>query len=117
MTRESPATFIAYEDLAANRRVKFHTGTNEIEYADAADNFIGVTIEAGADGEGVAVELKRAARGSVEVELASSCSASDVLYGADDGKVSTVSSAADRFGIACEDGSASGAIVEALIDD
>lgn len=117
MVRESPATFEAYEDLETARRVKFHTGTNKIEYADAAEDFIGVTINSGLEGEGVDIALKRAAGGTVEIELAGACSAGNTLYGAADGKVATSSTGTDKYGIAVEDGSASGAIIESIIDD
>lgn len=117
MTRQSPATFIAYEALEAHRRVKFHTGTDQLEYADAAEDFEGVTQESAAAGEGVSIELKRAATGTVEIEAAGVITAGATIYGAVDGKVSASSTGNDKFGKAIEAASGDGAVIEAIIDD
>ncbi len=117
MYNEGIRTFAAGEILAANRRVKLTTGTaNQVEYADAADDFIGVTlILAVAIGDSVSVKLKNA-EGSVEVEAAGAITVNTVIYGAADGKVSASSTNNDKFGRAFEAASGDGAIIEAVID-
>lgn len=109
-------TFTAGEALAAARRVKLSSGYGtQVEYADHGDDFIGVTIDAAASGDAVAVKLKNGP-GTVEVECSAAVSAGDTLYGADDGKVSSASTSNDKFGFALEAGSASGAVIEAICD-
>jgi hypothetical protein len=90
---EGVKTFKAGEDLEARRRVKIESGTTndppEIVYADAGEDFIGVTEYAVSDGDLVAVKLN-SAPGTFEVEcvIDSAISRGTVLYGAADGKVS-----------------------------
>lgn len=111
-------TFVAGEALEAHRRVKLSTGYgDQVEYADAADDYIGVTLAAAASGEQVAVKLKRASQGTVEVEAAGTITAGATIYGAADGKVSSASTGTDKFGKALEAASGSGAIIEGLMDD
>lgn len=110
-------TFTAGEVLAANRRVKLSSGYgDQVEYADAADDFIGVTQDAAASGDQVAVKLKGASQGTVEVEASVAITAGAIIYGATDGKVSVSSTGTDRFGRALEAASGSGAIIEATMD-
>jgi len=91
------ATFKAGEDLEAKRRVKIESGTTndppEIVYADAGEDFIGVTEYAVADGDMVAVKMNNAP-GIFEIEciVDSAIGRGTVLYGAADGKVSDESS-------------------------
>jgi len=91
------ATFKAGEALAAKRRVKIESGTTndppEVVYADAGEDFIGVTEYDVADGDMVAVKLNNAP-GIFEIECVvdSAIARGTVLYGAADGKVSDASS-------------------------
>ncbi|MDD5566232.1 MAG: DUF2190 family protein [Candidatus Omnitrophica bacterium] len=111
-------TFTAGEALARARRVKLSSGYGtQVEYADAADDYIGVTLEAAASGEPVAVKLKRASPGTVEVEASVTTTAGATLYGAADGKVSVSSTGTDKFGKGLEAASGDGAVIEALMDD
>ena len=93
MWTEGSKTFKAGEDLEAKRRVKIESGTTndppEVAYADAGEDFIGVTEYAVDDGDMVAVKLN-SAPGTFEVEcvIDSAIARGTVLYGAADGKVS-----------------------------
>lgn len=91
-------TFTAGEDLAAHRRVKIDSAVStadpaEVIYADAGEDFIGVTEFAADDGELIAVKLCTGP-GTFEIECAvdSAIALGTVLYGAADGKVSDFSS-------------------------
>lgn len=92
-----PKTFKAGEDLESRRRVKIESGTTndppEVVYADAGEDFIGVTEYDVSDGDAVSVKLN-SSPGSFEVEcvIDSAIARGTVLYGADDGKVSDASS-------------------------
>lgn len=103
---EGIATFKAGEALEAKRRVKIESGTTndppEIVYADAGEDFIGVTEYAVDDGEMVAVKMNNSA-GIFEVEciIDSAIARGTVLYGAADGRVSDASSGTAQ-GIALE---------------
>ena len=111
-------TFTAGEALEAARRVKLSSGYgDQVEYADAADDYVGVTLAAAAAGAEIAVKLKRCSQGSVEVEASVAITAGATIYGAADGKVSASSTGTDKFGKALEAASGSGAIIEALMDD
>jgi len=101
-------TFVAGEALAAKRRVKIKNATTttppEIVYADAGEDFIGVTEYAVNLGDNVAVKLNNAP-GTFEIECTVSASIvrGTVLYGANDGKVSDASSGTAQ-GISLEAG-------------
>lgn len=114
-------SFYAGEALEKGRRVKLKSASTttplEVEYADAADNFIGVTLDKVASGALVAVKLKRGHTGTFEVEAAGAITKGDTIYGAADGKVSTASTNTDKFGFALETASGDGAKIEALCDD
>lgn len=91
-------TFTAGEDLAAHRRVKVDSSVStadpaEVIYADAGEDFIGVTEFAADDGELIAVKLCTGP-GTFEIEcdVDSAIALGTVLYGAADGKVSDASS-------------------------
>lgn len=105
---EGIKTFKAGEDLEARRRVKVESGTvtdpPEIVYADAGEDFIGVTEYAVKDAADVAVKMN-SAPGTFEVECVvdSAIGRGTVLYGAADGKVSDASSGTAQ-GIALEVG-------------
>lgn len=111
-------TFTAYEDLEARRRVKIKSGTTatppEVEYADAGEDWIGVTEYAVLEGQPVAVKLNNAP-GSFEIEcdVSSEIARGTVLYGANDGKVSDASNGSAQ-GIALEAGE-DDAIIEVAV--
>lgn len=112
---EGIKTFQAGEDLEARRRVKIESGTvttpPEVVYADAGEDYIGVTEYAVKDGDPVAVKMNNAP-GTLEIECTvnAAIARGTVLYGAADGKVSDASSGTAQ-GIALEAG-VSGAIIE-----
>jgi hypothetical protein len=97
MWNEGPATFKAGEALEARRRVKIESGTvtdpPEVVYADAGEDFIGVTEYAVADGEDITIKLQNQP-GIFEIEciVDSAIGRGTVLYGAADGRVSDASS-------------------------
>jgi len=109
-------TFQAGEALEAKRRVKIESGTltdpPEVVYADAGEDFVGVTEYKVADGGMVAVKLN-SAPGTFECECTvnSAIARGTVLYGAADGKVSDASSGTAQ-GISCQAAGASGDILE-----
>lgn len=115
MWNEGPKTFVAGEALEARRRVKIKNATTttppEVVYADAGEDFIGVTEYAVASGSDVAVKLANAP-GTFEIEctVSSAIARGTVLYGANDGKVSDASSGTAQ-GIALEAGT-TGAHIE-----
>ena len=112
-------TFIAGEDLAAHRRVKVMTASPatttdppEVVYADAGEDYIGVTEYAATDGNEVACKLNNYP-GTIEMEctVSSAIARGTVLYGANDGKISDGSSGSAQ-GIAVEAAGASGDVIE-----
>ena len=111
-------TFTATEALEAARRVKLTSGSGTaVEYADDSDDYIGVTLAKAAITTPVVVALKRAYPGSVEITASAVITAGATIYGADDGKVSAVSSSTDKYGKALEAASGGGAIIESVMDD
>lgn len=108
MYNEGIKTFYAGEALEARRRVKIESGTvttpPEVVYADAGEDFIGVTEYAVADGALVAVRLNTYP-GTFEIEclVDSAIARGTVLYGAADGRVSDASSGTAQ-GVALEVG-------------
>lgn len=112
-------TFIAGENLAAHRRVKVMTASPatttdppEVVYADAGEDYIGVTEYAATDGNEVACKLNNYP-GTIEIECTvdSAIARGTVLYGAADGKISDASSGSAQ-GIAVEAAGASGDVIE-----
>lgn len=111
-------TFTAGEDLAAHRRVKIDSGVAtanpaEVIYADAGEDFIGVTEYAASDGDLIAVKMCTGP-GTFEIEcnVDSAIALGTVLYGAADGKISDASSGTAQ-GICIEPGTiASTAVIE-----
>lgn len=108
MYNEGIKTFLAGENLAARRRVKIKSGTvtapPEVVYADAGEDYIGVTEYAVPLGDLVACRLNTYP-GTFEVEciVDSAIARGTVLYGADDGRVSDAA-AGTAQGIALEAG-------------
>jgi hypothetical protein len=111
---EGIRAYTAGEDLKAHRRVKIKTGTTttppEVVYADAGEQYIGVTEWAAKDGDLVSIRLRNYP-GTVEIEAADTFSVAATLYGADHGKVSDTSSGS-AIGIAHEACTGVGDIVE-----
>ena len=113
---EGIKTFKAGEDLEAKRRVKVEGGTTndppEVVYADAGEDYIGVTEYAVDDGDPVAVKMNNGP-GTFEIEctIDSAIARGTVLYGAADGKVSDASSGTAQ-GIALEAPSADNQHIE-----
>ena len=98
--------FIAGEDLEAYRRVKLSAGSgSQVEYADAGEDFIGVTAVKASQNEHVTVDLKTRGR-TFKVVALDAITAGGDFYGADDGKVSAVVS-----------GSIQGKVLEESADD
>jgi len=97
MFNEGIRTFTAYEDLEARRRVKIKSSTTktppEVEYADAGEDYIGITEYAVSAGDLVACRLN-SYPGTFEIECVvdSAIAKGTTLYGAADGKVSDASS-------------------------
>jgi hypothetical protein len=111
-------TFTAGEDLVAHRRVKIDSSAStanpaEVIYADAGEDFVGVTEFDASDGDLIAVKMCTGP-GTFEIECTvdSAIALGTVLYGADDGKISDASSGSAQ-GIAIEPGTVvSGAVIE-----
>jgi hypothetical protein len=98
MWNEGTKTFKADEKLESHRRVKVDTAQTtavpvKVIYADAGEDYIGVTEFSAATGELVSVKLNDAP-GTLEIEcvIGSAINVGTVLYGAADGKVSDTSS-------------------------
>ncbi len=91
MQNEGFPTFIANGALAAKRHVKLSAGTvtapPQVEYAGAGELGIGITQDAAADGEPVAVKLW-GSPGTFEVTASKAIAEAAVLYAAADGKIS-----------------------------
>lgn len=82
--------FTAGEDLEAFRRVKLSAGSgSQIEYADAGEDFIGITAAKVPQGDFVSVNLKTRSRTFKMVALDAISEGAD-FYGANDGKISAV---------------------------
>lgn len=86
VTTERTKTLITGEAIVAYRRVKMSGGY--WVYADADDIEDGVSTDDVSSGGHLAATLRNVA-GTRVLELSSSCSQGDLLYGADDGKLST----------------------------
>ena len=84
-TEGNTKSFISAEALAIFRRVKINS-SNQVVYADAGDDWIGITIDACASGDPIAVKLRTAA-GTMKMVAAGALSINDIIYGAADGKV------------------------------
>jgi hypothetical protein len=101
-------SFRAGEDLEAYRRVKL-SGDNVV-YADAGEEFIGVTAHKAVSGEQVTVNLRSSSR-TYKMVAAGAITAGNVIYGANDGKVQA-SAAGVAQGLAIEAASADNDIIE-----
>ncbi len=115
MSQQNDTPFVslkAGEALEAFRRVKMSgTTARTLVYADAGEDFIGITQAYAASGADVNIK-SRFAPGTFKVTVsADTVAANAVLYGADDGKVSTTINGAPCF-IGLERGTSNGAIIE-----
>ncbi len=111
-------TFTAGEALEARRRVKIESGTTttppEVVYADAGEDYIGITEYAVSDTEPVAIRMVNSpGTFEVEVTVSAAIARGTVLYGANDGKLSDASSGSAQ-GVALEVGESS-AIIECAL--
>jgi hypothetical protein len=103
--------FKAGEALAIRRCVKLNASGHAV-YADAGEEFIGVTEEAVSSGDPVSVKLINCS-GTFKVTVAGTTAARADLWVANDGKVNDVASGEVAFyGLGA--GSADGSIIEAL---
>jgi hypothetical protein len=113
---QGPVTFTAGEDLVEYRRVKLKAGTAvpaSVEYADAGEDFIGITMDNAKDGELITV-APICREGTFLLTAAGTFDALATLYGAADGKVDDVSSGTAFFK-ALEAATAAGDIVECIL--
>lgn len=114
---EGPVTFTAGEELAAHRRVKLKSGSTttplEVEYADAGEDFIGITMDNAEDGDLIAI-APLCREGTFLVTAAGTFSAMADIYGAADGKVDDTASGTAYFK-ALEAATAAGDIVEVIL--
>lgn len=106
-------TFTAGEALEAFRRVKLSSGS--VVYADAGEEFIGITQDKVANGDPVTVALRSAAR-SYKAVAAAAVTAGAVIYGAADGKVDDAASGVAQ-GTALEAATADGDVIEVLLNN
>jgi hypothetical protein len=98
--------FVAGEELEAYRRVKLSAGSgSQVEYADAGEDFIGITAAKALQNDFVTINLKTRGRTFKLVAL-DAISAGANFYGADDGKIA-----------AAESGSVIGKALEASAND
>lgn len=105
--------FTATEALEAYRRVKLTTSSGTaVEYADAGEEFIGITQNAVAIGEMVTVALRSAAR-TYKAVAAGVVAVGAAIYGAADGKVDDAVSGTAQ-GTALEAATADGDVIEIL---
>ncbi len=101
-------SFVAGTDLEAYRRVKLSSGN--VVYADAGEEFIGVTARKALSGEFVAINLRSASR-TYKMVANGAITAGVTIYGALGGKVSASASGVAQ-GVALEAATADGDIIE-----
>ena len=102
--------FTSGEALETRTRVKMSSAT--VVYADAGEDFIGVTEHACASGDVVSVKLKNVS-GTFKVQAAGAFSSETVLYGAADGLVDDTESGSAQF-YSLEAATAAGDVVECM---
>jgi hypothetical protein len=88
VTNSGKKTFTAGEALAAYRLVKLNSSGNVV-YADAGDDWIGSTLNAVANGDDVAVQLRGCGGSRTLTASAAISTIASLVYLQDDGKVST----------------------------
>jgi len=106
-------SFLAGEALEAYRRVKLDSTVDQVVYADAGDDFIGVTQAEAASGDHVEVMLKNSAA-TLKIESAGAFTYKDVVYGAADGKIDD-NPVGLEVGLAGASASGSGSIIEIFV--
>jgi hypothetical protein len=105
--------YTATEALVEGRRVKYTSGSGTaVEYADAGEDYVGITMSTVAITEPVTVWQKNKI-GTVRIEAAGAITVGATLYGANDGKVSATPSGEPQF-IAENAASATAAFVECV---
>lgn len=109
---EGKKAFTAGEDLAAHRRVKQDSTAEQVIYADAVDDAIGVTANAVSSGELVTV-IAANFPGTVKVTAKTAFSLAAVLYGASDGMVDDAVTGPVQY-VALEAATALNDVVEAM---
>ena len=108
------ATFTAGEALAVNRRVKLDsTSDRQVVYADAGEDFIGLTQAAAASGAPVSLKLETAAGTFRMTGSAAMATKNAAVYGAADGKISNTASGRP-IGFQLDTGTANGSVVEVM---
>jgi hypothetical protein len=106
--------FIAGEDLEAFRRVKLSAAKgNQVEYADAGEDFIGITAAKVPAGDFVTVNLKTRGR-TFKLVSDGAISEGGDFYGADDGKISATVSG-EIIGKALEESAIDLEVIEGLL--
>lgn len=113
MRVEGPRQFLAGEAIANKRLVKL--SGSSIIYADAGDDFIGVSEYAISNAEYGAVRLKNA-EGTFEVTASGAITAGVDIFAADDGKVS-MTPGGKVIGQAIEAATADGDIIEVILQE
>lgn len=115
-----PKTFTTDGAVKSKRLVKLSSGEVAHCTATNTDEPIGVTCYAAADGDEVAVDLLCEGR-TFEIETSSSVSVGDDVFADADGKIETLpsddSDEHKQIGIALEEASGSGSIIEVLAYD
>ncbi len=115
---EEEITFLAGTDLLPRRRVKFKAGSTttppEVVYAMAGEPGIGITQIRALSGEPVSVAIWNDG-GSQEIEAGAAIAVMGVLYGADNGQVSSTP-AGPALGYAKRAASGAGSILEMIPD-
>lgn len=98
--------FTAGEDLETYRRVKLSAGSGiQVEYADAGEDFIGITAAKVSENDFITINLKTTGR-TFKLVAADAIAVGGDFYGADDGKISAAVS-----------GSIQGKVLEASAND
>lgn len=115
---EGIRTFTAGEALEAYRRVKIKSGTTttppEVEYADAGEFCIGVTMAPADSGDAVAIKTLNQ-NGTFLVQASKTISLGATVYGSNDGKVSDASSGTSQF-VALKAATAASDIIECCVN-
>ncbi len=107
---DGPFTYLAGEDLAADRFVKI--SSSELKYADAGDEPIGLTKYAVSDTEYASVQPLQG--GVMRVTASGAVTAGAAIYAANDGKVST-SAVGKQIGIALGAATGDGGTFAAIV--
>ena len=105
--------FVAGEDLEAYRRVKLSAGSgSQVEYADAGEDFIGITAAKVAQNDFITVNLKTRGR-TFKVVAVDAIAAGADFFAANDGKVASANGSA--IGKALEASTSDGEVIEGIL--